>query len=239
MPVTTMLMSSLSSSGGQGGSGAVQGASNIAGGLLSGITGYFQRRSAKKMLKNLQRPEYTIPSEILKSQKLAEEAASEGLPSEEYNKAQQDIQRQQNRAISAATSRRGGLMALPTVQQQANDELLNLNVKNAQAKMANRQKLYGIYGQTAGYRDKVFEINQMQPYQQKFDYANQLLGAGNQNLLSGADRLLGGGAQLAFGGSGNSNSYGTTKKSNNKTNAPTYYNGYGADDNYSTFETGY
>lgn len=242
MPVASMLMSSMSSGGGQGGgSGAVQGASNIAGGLLSGITGFFQRRAAKRMLKGLQRPEYTIPPEILKSQKMAEQAANEGLPAQQYSQAMQNIQRQQSKALSSATDRRGGLMALPGLQQQSNDALLNLDVKDAQARMANQQKLYGIYGQTAGYRDRAFQTNQMEPYQEKYGYAMNLLGQGNQNLLSGADKILGGTSQLAFGGNTNSSGYGQQggqrKMAAGRTGQPVYYNGYNEGGNYSGFET--
>jgi hypothetical protein len=194
MPVSTLLMSSLAS--GVGGNTQGQGLANIGGGLISGITGFFQRRAAKKALAKLHRPEYQIPDEILRNQKMAEQAANEGLPSAQYNQAMQNIQRQQNRGISAAADRRGGLMALPGLQQQANDALLGLDVKNAQARMANQQKLYGINAQVAGYRDKAFDINKMQPYERDYQYNMGLLGAGNQNLVSGGEKLLGGAGEL-------------------------------------------
>lgn len=191
MPVTSMLMGSLlSGGGGQGGSG--QGLANIGGGLISGIAGFFQRQKAKRELAKLKRPEYEIPQEILRSQKMAEQAANEGLPSQQYNQGQQNIQRQQNRAISMASDRRGGLMALPGIQQQSNDASLNLDVKDAQARMSNQQRLYGISGQTAQYRDKAFNINKKQPYDEDKSYYMQLLGAGNQNLISGGEKILGG-----------------------------------------------
>lgn len=233
MPVTSLLMSGLMSGGG----GSGQGIANIAGGLLSGVTGFFQRRKAKKELAKLQRPEYVIPNEVLQNQRMAQSAANEGLPSQQYNQAMQNIQRQQNRALSAASSRRGGLMALPGLQQQANDQLLNLDVKDAQARMANQQQLYGINSQVAGYRDKAFNINKMQPYQENKNYYMNLLASGNQNLLGGADKLLGGGASLLFGGSGGGSSRKT--KTPNNASDPTYYNGYNAGSDYSDFQTPY
>jgi hypothetical protein len=241
MPVSTLLMSSLASSGG-GGGGRGAGLANIAGGLVGGITGFFQRRKAKKELAKLKRPEYEIPQEILRSQKMAEQAANEGLPSQQYNQAQQNIQRQQSRAISAASDRRGGLMALPGVQQQANDSLLNLDVKDAQARMNNQQRVYGINSQLAGYKDKAWEINKMQPYERDYNYYQSLLGAGNQNMLAGADKFLGGSGQLAFGGGnsyGGGNSSSGRKMTAGKTNAPTYYNGYDSGSDYSTFQNGF
>lgn len=223
MPVTQLLMSSLSG-GGNSNQGAGQGLSNIASGIFSGIVGLSQKRKARNALANLHRPEYEIPNEVLQNQKMAQMAAAQGLPSEQYNQAMQSIQRQQNRGLAAATSRRGALMALPGIQQQANDALLNLNVKNAQARMANRQQLYGINNQVAGYRDKAFQINKMQPYQQDYNYNMDLLGMGNQNFYSGIDKLLGGGGQLL-----NSLNPNLGNNKNKKTN---YNQGYVPDNTY-------
>lgn len=217
---------------GDTGNGKGQGLANIAGGLVSGITGYFQRRKAKKELSKLQRPEYSIPNEVLQNQKMAQQAANEGLPSQQYNQAMQNIQKQQSRALSAASSRRGALMALPGLQQQANDQLLNLDIKDAQARTANQQQLYGVNSQVAGYRDKAFNINQMQPYQENKNYYNSLLGAGNQNLMSGIDKAASG-VGLLVGGGGFG---GSKKKSASNTGAPAYYNGYSAGSDYGTIE---
>lgn len=183
-------------SAGGGGGNAGAGAANIAGGLVSGVTGFFQRRKAKRELAKLQRPTYEIPNEIMQNQKMAQQAANEGLPSEQYNQAMQGIERRQSQALSAAGSRHGALMSLPGIQQQSNDQTLNLNVQNAQAKMNNRQQLYGINSQVGGYRDKAFDINKMQPYKEDKNYYMNLLAAGDQNLLGGADKILGGAASM-------------------------------------------
>lgn len=234
MPVSTMLMSSLLSGATSGGGGGGQGLANIAGGLVSGVTGFFQRRKAKKELEKLKRPEYSIPNEILQNQKKAEMAANEGLPSQQYNQAMQNIQRQQNRALVGAGGRRSALMALPGIQQQANDQLLNLDVKDAQARMTNQQQLYGINSQVAGYRDKEFNINKMQPYQDNLQYYRSLLGAGNQNLVGGIDKIASGGALLLGGGMGG----GKSSKAGSKggVSSPIYSGGYDANSDYGTIE---
>lgn len=220
---------------GGGGQGQGQGLANMAGGLVSGVTGFFQRRKAKKALANLHRPDYEIPNEVMQNQKMAQQAANEGLPSEQYTQAMQNIQRQQSRALTAAGGRRGALMSLPGIQQQANDQLLNLDVKNAQAKMNNRQQLYGINSQVAGYRDKAFNLNKLQPYQEDKNYYQSLLGAGNQNLVGGIDKAASG-AGLLIGGAGNL--FGGKKKKTESDGSPTYYNGNNAGSDYSGFETG-
>lgn len=231
-------MSTMSGSGGGGGGGGIgQGMANVGSGLLSGITGFFQRRKAKKALAGLQRPEYQIPNEVLQNQKMAEKAASEGLPSQQYNQAVQNIQRQQSRALSAATSRRGGLMALPGVQQQANDALLGLDVKDAQARMANQQQLYGINSQVGAFRDKAWDINKMQPYQRDYNYNMSLLGMGNQNMLAGADKLLGGAGMMIDSSGKTGSQIKSSKKSTAAPNDdPLYYNGYDANSAYSGFD---
>lgn len=233
MPVSTMLIGSLMSGAG-GGGGAGGGAANIAGGLVSGVTGFFQRRKAKKELAKLQRPTYEVPNEIMQNQKMAQQAANEGLPSEQYAQAMQGIQRQQNSALNAAGGRRGVLMALPGIQQQSNDQTLNLNVKNAQARMNNKQQLYGINSQVAGYRDKAFNINKLQPYQEDKNYYQSMLGAGNQNMIGGIDKIAAGAGSFLGGGGGSKKKY-----SAGATGDPSYYNGYSAGSDYSGFETDY
>lgn len=174
----------------------------VAGGLISGITGLFQKKKANKLLKSLQRPQYVIPNEVLQNQKQAELNSRQGLPSEQYNQGMQNIARQQNTALQRASDRRGGLLAVAGTQQLGNDASLNLDIANANARLKNQNTLYGINNQVAGYRDKAFQINQMQPYQQNYNYAMGLLGAGNQNLVGGIDKIASGGLMAARGGSG-------------------------------------
>jgi hypothetical protein len=190
---------------GQALSGVGQGVADQVSGLISGITGLVQKHKANALLAQTKRPTYAIPNEVLQNQKQAELNANTGLPSEQYQQGMQNINRQQNAALQRATDRRGGLLAVAGTQQQANDATLKLDVANAQARLNNQRTLYGINNQVAGYRDKAFNINQMQPYQQNYSYAMGLLGAGNQNLISGIDKFATGGLKgmsSVFGGGG-------------------------------------
>lgn len=184
--------------GGSGG-GAGQGAANIAGGLISGVTGYFQKRKAKKLLQAAgEQPIYNIPQEILKNQKQAELNAQEGMPSQQYNNAMKNIQRAQTNALSSSLDRRSALMALPRLQQQATDAYGNLDAQDAQMRRQNQQTLYNVGNTTAQYRDKAWNTNELQPWQRKYNYGMQLLGAGNQNFTGGLEKLVGGAAQTVF-----------------------------------------
>lgn len=228
--------------------GLIQGAAANAGqtisGVVSGIVGLGQKRQAKKLLRNLHRPDYVIPGEVLQNQKNAQIAANTGLPSQQYAQAMQNISRQQNQALAGSQDRRGGLMTVAANQQYGNDAAVKLGVANANARMQNRQTLYGINNQVAGYRDKQFDINQMQPYKEKFSYAMNLKGAGNQNLLSGVDKLIGGATGFAGSGGGSSNGLfggGSSSKgfSGGGVNKPNYGLGYGPDSDYQDFGGSY
>jgi hypothetical protein len=243
MPISTLLMGSLA--GGAGGAGAGggmgQGIANIAGGLIGGVSGLFQKKKAKKLLREAgEQPIYNIPQEILANQKMAEQAATEGLPSQQYNNAMKNIQRSQANALSGALDRKSALMALPKIQQQSNDAYGNLDVTDANARMQYQKTLYGIGAQTAQYRDKAYQLNQLQPWQRKHTYAQQLLGAGNQNFIGGLEKFVGGLGQVFLPGAGGGGGGSSDKKSTSSTIAtPKYYNGYGADSDYSDFQTQY
>lgn len=174
----------------------------VAGGLLSGITGLIQKHKANALLSQTKRPTYSIPNEVLQNQKQAELNANTGLPSEQYQQAMKNINRQQNQALQRATDRRGGLLAVAGTQQAGNDAALKLDVANAQARLNNQRTLYGVNNQVAAYRDKAFNINELQPYQQQYNYAMGLLGSGNQNLMSGIDKFSAGAGRLLTGSSG-------------------------------------
>lgn len=200
MPVSSILMGSLMG-GGSGGPG--QGIANMAGGLIGGITGLFQKSKAKRLLKEAgEQPLYNIPQEILRNQKMAELNAQEGMPSQQYNNAMKNIQRAQTNALSGALDRRSALMALPGIQQRADDAYGNLDAQSAQMRRQNQQTLYNVGNTTAQYRDKAWNTNELQPWQRKYSYAQQLLGAGNQNFTSGLEKFVGGAGQMAFPGGG-------------------------------------
>jgi hypothetical protein len=190
----TMLMSLLGGMGGQGSKG--MGLANLAGGLLGGLTGLFQKRKANKMLDNLQYPTYETPKEVMENKQIATKLAGEGLPSEQYAKAMKDIQRQQVAAMRSAQDRRGGLGLIGAIQQGTNDATLGLNAADAQARINNQRTLMNVNSQVGQYRDKEFQWNKANKYQMDRDYAMSVLGAGNQNLLGGLDKGLAGAGML-------------------------------------------
>lgn len=157
------------------------------GGLINLGVGLFQKSKAAPLLK-------AANAEEAANQQLVQKNASIGLPSEQYNQAMKNIQRQQLFAMKKASDRRSGLALLPTIQDVTDTATGNLDVSNAQARAANQQRL--------------IQYNN-QKFLRDYNYAMGLKGMGNQNLYSGLDKLVAGGGQLLSGnfGSGNRNPY--------------------------------
>ena len=108
-----------------------------AGALISGITGFFQRRQAKKLLAQNPYPTEAIPEGVQANQQIAQNLANEGLPSQQYQQGVKNIERSQNAALAAATDRRSAVGQIGAIQGQTNDAMANLDVANAQARLQN------------------------------------------------------------------------------------------------------
>lgn len=175
----------------------------LVGGLIKGLVGGKQKRQGNKILNGLQYPTEQVPGEEIENQNIARQQAATGLPSEQYQNAMQNIQRQQLSAIRGAHDRRGGLGAIAGIQQNTNDANLNLDVADSKQKIANQNNLMNVNNRLASWKDKVWQNNVMGKYNQQYGYANSLLGAGNQNVSSGVDQALAGFGMGAAGLYGN------------------------------------
>lgn len=162
----------------------------VAGGLIGGAVGLFQKKKGNALLKQ-PRPVEQIPQEVLANKTAAESEALTGMPSEQYAQAQKNIQRQQNDALAASQDKRGGLGNLPAIVQQGLDAQGNLDAANGQARAQNRAILRDVNNSVGSWRDKLFNTNEMQKYQDTRNYALGLVGAGNSNFYSGLDKVAG------------------------------------------------
>lgn len=205
----------------------IGGGAALIGGLIKGGRGRKQEKEGRKILRENRSPTYQIPTEIT-------EAATEGLPAQQYANAMKNIQRQQMQAIRGAQDRRSAAGLIGKVQGNTNDAIMDLDVADAQARLQGKRTL-------AQYKDKAFDINRMQPFERNYDYGMNLLGAGNENIYSGIDQglagigtaaagLLGGGGGM-FGGGGRSR--GGRRARTSGTN---YYNGWNENSDYGQFE---
>lgn len=178
----------------------------IGGAALGLVGGLFGRKKAKQTLAQSPYPNQEMPSEITANQQIAQQAATEGMPSEQYQNAQNAIQRNQAAATSATLDRRNAAAKIGAIQQQSDDATNQLNAQSAGMRRQNRAELYSANQQAASWKDKLFDWNQKQKYAQQYNYGMGLLGQSNQNIVSGADRLLGtvaGAASSGLFGGGN------------------------------------
>lgn len=169
----------------------------IAGGLLGAGVGLLQKAKANKWLKNNPYPIETLPTELKQNQEMAQLRANTGLPSEQYNNAMKQLQRQQLFSLRNASSRGGALALLGGLNQQANDSIVNLNVADANARLANQNQLMGVNNNVASVKRDLYQNNIRNKYNRDYDYNMQLKGAGNQNLIGGIDKISSIGAGLS------------------------------------------
>lgn len=196
-------------------------AAQAAGGLLSAGIGLIQRGQANRWLKRNPEQVETMPSEIRENQNLARLRANTGMPSEQYNNAMKNIQRQQLLALRGASSMGGGkaLSILGGLNQQGNDAVTNVDAQDAQMRVSNEGQLMNANSNVANWESQLFDRNVRQKWLRQWEQMQGQLGSGNQNLVGGVDKLFAAGGQ--FGASGG---FGRSARNRGMTTA-----GYGAD----------
>lgn len=173
-----------------------------AGGLLSAGIGFIQRGQANKWLKNNQQPIEALPSEIKRNQELSEIRANTGLPSQQYNNAMRNIQRQQLMSLRAAGQMGGGkaLSILGGINEQGNNAVGDLDARDAQMRLDNEGRLIGVNNNVANWKSQLFDRNVRQKWQRQWEQMMGQLGSGNQNIVGGIDGLASAGIGLIGSG---------------------------------------
>jgi hypothetical protein len=167
--------------------------------VIKGVTGASQYLKGRKAAKNLKRPEYEIPQEVQQNVNTAQQLAYQGLPASVKKAYNQSIGRSGQAALAQLDSRQGGLAGLGNIVQAQSDAALNLAGADAQAKLAGTQQMMSAKNVLAQYRDKKFDVNQLQPYYEDSDAAAALKGAGMQNVMGAVDSAASAGVGLSTG----------------------------------------
>jgi len=211
--------------------GAVVGVLGTGYGIYSGVR---QKKKAEHRLDELNKdaPIETLPTEITKNQELAALRSKTGLPSEQYNMAMKNINRQQAKTLKSASDRRMGLGLLAGVDDNANRAIGNLDVQNAIAREKNEKVLMDTNSQVANWKKGIYDRNVRQVWDRNYDYNMGLLGSGNQNVAnsisSGIGALGAVGAAAAGNNSGNNSSW-ANGLFGRKPKTVNYYGGYRSD----------
>ena len=169
-------------------------------------SGFSQKHQAKKALKGLKDPGYVIPEEYSKNLGQAEQMAKTGMPSEQYNQAQTNIQRGSQtglRQLGRMSNPFAAIQGLARGQQEAG---MSLDVANANAR---RQNILGAMGARREMANQRLAQQQyaQQSYMGKMNQANALKGAGMQNIAGGLKSIGSAGMSLASSPSTGGGSY--------------------------------
>lgn len=152
-------------------------------GLLQGLTGAI---ALKKLNKN--RPQYQVSPDILYNQQLAQQWASQGLPQASINAYQSGINQNQASGINAIERTGQGLNLISMLKGQNDNQFLKLLAMDAEARMANVDKLYGANTAVANEKRQAWDYNVNLPFQQKYNQAVNLTNSGMQNVNSAFDQ---------------------------------------------------
>lgn len=156
------------------------------------IQGASQLGKAKKM--KVERPTYQTPNEVLDATSMYRQlAGTNRLAGQSY--AEDNINKSTSTSIRSAANAGGSsaqiLSTIAGLNANENEATNQLQVQGAQNQMQNQGRLGQQLGVQAGYRDKEFEYNKDQPFQDAANTRSALYGAGQQNLMGGLDGLAG------------------------------------------------
>jgi hypothetical protein len=146
--------------------------------------GIYQSVKGNKMLKRTVDPGYKIPKGFGQNLAISEQMARTGMPSQQYNQAQQNISRNVGtgvRALSRSANPAAGVAGLVRAQ---NDATLGLDVSNAAARRQNILQAIGARREMAG-QQLAQQQYQQNRYFDKVNQAQAMIGAGAQNIGGG------------------------------------------------------
>lgn len=168
-----------------------------AGGLGQMAFGASQSRKAERRLAELERPEFEIPEEILQNLSVAERMALEGLPAEQRQMFVEDIQRTIQTGGQQLQERGLGVAGVTGLVQEQTDAFRQLLGMDVAARREGQAAAAQARSSVAAFKEKQFDINELQPYLQEALRSEALQGTGIQNLLRGAGTLGEAGANIA------------------------------------------
>jgi hypothetical protein len=169
--------------------------------VIKGISGIFQGAKGSKLARQNKRPTYEIPKEFQQNLAIAENMGRVGLPQQQYNQAQQNFQRNQAGALRQF-GRMGNPRGLAGLVRAGNDATMNLDVADANARMASQRAAMGYRGQMGQQQLAKQQWDKLSKYQENAQAASALMGAGRQNVMGGLSELSQVGQMYMYGNPG-------------------------------------
>lgn len=163
-------------------------------GLISGILGGSELHKANLLEKQNPRPTETIPQGVLDATAQARLMASIGMPAAEREQAMRDITRGETTALASARDKRSSIDVISTVNQAANDAVVNLNAKSAEMRQQAQFNLISTLQNLGQWQDKIWQWNSAQKFMENAAAIRALKGAGYANINTAMDAILSGAA---------------------------------------------
>ena len=162
-------------------------------GVLQTGLGFLQARKNQKALEKLQSPQYRQNAGIMDYyNKALQRYNVNPYTSQLYNQQQQQIKGGTAQGIASLQDRRSALAGIPQLIQAQNDSLLKAGAAAEGQQAGALSQLGDAANAKLGEDRMAFDINQMQPYQNKFNLLSQKAGAGNQIMNAGLSNIFGG-----------------------------------------------
>lgn len=157
-------------------------------GLQAG-TGLYQMYKGNKLAKEAEamQQDYKTPQVIEDSLTNAQIRALEGMPAEQKAELLQNIENSSQSGIKALKDRKAGISGVELINRTEQDSYLNLASQDASMKLGAEANLQGVQQNYAGYKDKEYDINVLQPYMAKLGAGKDMKGAGMQNAFNTAN----------------------------------------------------
>lgn len=166
--------------------GLVTGAVGLIGGGIDMWQGKQKEKEAREQLNKLKRPMMQVPAAQQQQVDLYGRMMSQDLPGMRMAQQAMDL----NTARLGANALRVGnsqdaLSALTSLAEQQEVSGLQLAGQNAQYKERMAQQYALSLGNLAQTQNEMFQVNQMQPYQQKYQQLSANMAAGQQQFAQG------------------------------------------------------
>lgn len=184
---------------------AVAAGAQLAGSAYNMYQGYMQRRRGQKMLDSLVRPTYETPEQIEQATNLAKvQSMNSRLPGESEAVNRLGGSTSQAIALAKATGRSPAEIAaiISSSNKSQNDALIDLGVAGAERQQQDIARYQQMLNTLGEYKDKEFAYNEWMPYIADRQYAENLIGAGAQNMNAAFGDITSGVATLGSAGVG-------------------------------------
>ena len=151
--------------------------------VVKGIAGIADIFGGKARARRNIRPTAEVNNNYLKNVQIAEQMGRTGLPAEQYNLAQQNIQRNQAGAFNALGRSANPTAGINSLLRASNDAQLGLDVQNANTRLNNQRFAFGQRNNLAQEQQRVWNWNNRDRYLEEANAAGQQIGSGKTNAF--------------------------------------------------------